>query len=344
MHVVELTEPGTFEHRERPRPAPGPNEVLVEIRHVGICGSDVHYYEHGRIGDYVVSDPLVLGHESAGVVAEVGSDVSHLEPGDRVALEPGVPCGECAQCRAGTYNLCPDVEFMATPPDDGAFAEFVAWDADFAYRLPDGVSTRAGALCEPLSVALHATRRAAIDLGETVLVTGAGPIGTMVLKAARAAGAGDIVVSDVVPSKLERAREMGATETVNVSERSLEAAIDDFTGGDGVDVVVEASGATPAIAATTTVVRRGGTVVCIGLSGDDEIPIATNELVDKELDFRGSFRFRNTYPDAISLLERGVIDVEDVIDFEMSMADLTAAFERAQEPDVVKGMVAVGSE
>ncbi|AFK21378.1 NAD(P)-dependent alcohol dehydrogenase (plasmid) [Haloferax mediterranei ATCC 33500] len=344
MHVVELTEPRNFEHSKRPRPTPNSGEVLVQIRHVGICGSDVHYFEHGRIGDYVVESPLILGHESAGEVVEVGSGVDHLSPGDRVSLEPGIPCGECARCRAGTYNLCPDVVFMATPPDDGAFAEFVSWDADFAYRLPEPVSTRAGALCEPLSVGIHATRRGEIGLGDTVLVTGAGPIGMMVLKAARAAGASDVLVSDVVPSKLDRARNAGAATTVNVADEDLTDAVAAFTDGEGVDVVVEASGAAAAIASTTEVVRRGGTIVCIGLSQNDDIPIATNELVDKELDLRGSFRFRNTYHTAISLLEQGAIEVEDIIDFEMSMRDLTAAFERAQEPDVCKGMVELPSE
>jgi L-iditol 2-dehydrogenase len=342
MHVVELTDSGVFEHRERDRPDPAADEVLVEVRHVGICGSDVHYYEHGRIGDYVVEDPLILGHESAGEVVAVGDEVTGLEPGDEVALEPGIPCGECARCRAGEYNLCPDVEFMATPPDDGAFAEYVAWDADFAHRLPQTVSTRAGALCEPLSVALHATRRAEIGLGDSVLVTGAGPIGMLVSEAVRAAGAGSVLVSDVVPEKLERAEAYGATATVNPAEESLSAAVADFTDGEGVDAVIEASGAPPAVAATVDAVRRGGTVLCIGLSAEDEIPIETNEIVDKELDFRGSFRFRNTYADAVSLLERGAVDVERIIDFEMPMADLTAAFERAREPDVVKGMVTVG--
>ncbi|MDS0295069.1 NAD(P)-dependent alcohol dehydrogenase [Halogeometricum luteum] len=342
MQTVELTEPGVFEHRERDRPDPAPGEILVRVTHVGICGSDIHYYEHGRIGDYVVEEPLILGHESAGEVAAVGDGVTEFEPGDEVTLEPGVPCGECARCRAGEYNLCPDVEFMATPPDHGAFAEYVAWDADFAYGLPESVSTRAGALCEPLSVAIHVARRADVELGDSVLVSGAGPIGMLVGEAARAAGAGSVLVSDVVETKLERAAEYGATATVNVAEESLTDTVDEFTDGEGVDVVIEASGAAQSVKSTVDAVRRGGTVVCVGLAAEDEIPIQTNEIVDKELDFKGSFRFRNTYDDAVSLLERGAVDVERIIDFEMPMSDLTAAFERATEPDVVKGMVRVG--
>jgi L-iditol 2-dehydrogenase len=342
MRSVVLTDPETFELEERPRPEPGPEEVLVAIRHVGICGSDLHYYRHGRIGDFVVEDPLVLGHESAGDVVAVGADVDDLEAGDAVALEPGVPCLDCDYCRRGTYNLCPDVRFMATPPDDGAFTEYVAWPAAFAYRLPEAVSTRVGALCEPLSVAVHAARRGDVGVGDTVLVTGGGPIGMLVMEAARAAGASEIILSDVVPEKLDRAARRGADLTVDVSEESLRERVDAVTGGDGVDVVIEASGAEPAVRATTDVVRRGGTVVFIGLSADGEIPLDTNDIVNRELDVHGSFRFRNTYPVAIDLLANGRVDVEGIIDFEMPLAEATAAFERTDDPTVIKGLITVG--
>lgn len=177
MRAAVLTDTERFELRDRDRPTPASDEVLVAVRDVGICGSDVHYYERGRIGDHVATDPLILGHESAGVVVEVGADVDSHEPGDRVAMEPGVPCRRCEQCKRGEYHLCPDVEFMATLPDDGAFTEYVAWPADYAYALPDSVSTLEGALCEPLSVGIHACRRADVGVGDSVLVTGAGPIG-----------------------------------------------------------------------------------------------------------------------------------------------------------------------
>src|SRR5512141_2535439 len=168
---------------ERPIPRPGPDEVLVAIRAVGVCGSDVHYWHEGRIGDFVVQAPLVLGHECAGVVVESGAEVTSLAPGDRVALEPGVPCRRCPACKSGRYNLCPDVIFMATPPVDGAFAQYVVHPADFAYRLPDHASLEEGALLEPLSVGIHAARRAGVGLGDTVLVGGAGPIGLTALLA-----------------------------------------------------------------------------------------------------------------------------------------------------------------
>jgi L-iditol 2-dehydrogenase len=342
MQSAVLTEPETFEFEDRPRPDPGPTDVLVAVGHVGICGSDVHYYRHGRIGDFVVENPLVLGHESAGEVVAVGEDVENLAPGDRVALEPGVPCLDCGACRRGEYNLCPDVRFMATPPIDGAFTEYVAWPAEFAYPLPESVSTREGALCEPLSVGLHAARRGNVDVGDTVLVTGAGPIGMLAMEAARVNGASDVVVSDVVPEKRDRARERGADATVDPSSENPAERVAALTGGDGADVVIEASGAEAAIRSTTDAVRRGGTIVLVGLAADGEVPLDTHDIINEELDVHGSFRFRNTYPAAVDLLASGDVDVEGIIDFEMPLSDLTAAFERTDDPSLVKGMVAVG--
>ncbi len=342
MRVAVLDQPGSFVVEERDKPAPGPDEVVVEIGQVGICGSDVHYYEHGRIGDYVVESPLVLGHESAGEVVSVGENVEgDFDVGDRVTLEPGVPCRRCAHCKRGEYNLCPDVTFMATPPDDGAFAEFVAWPADFAYRLPDSVSTREGALCEPLSVGIHAARRGDVGVGDSVLVSGCGPIGLLAMEAAKAAGATEVFISDVVPEKLALAEERGADATIDVRETDLADAVSDLTDGEGVDVVIEASGAVPAIRTTIDAVRRGGTVVLVGLAQDAEIPLDTGDIIDNELDIHGSFRYRNTYPAAIQLLADGAVDVEGIVDFEMALADVDSAFERAKESGTVKGMISV---
>ncbi|PSP83334.1 alcohol dehydrogenase [Halobacteriales archaeon QS_1_68_17] len=341
MQAAVLSEPGKLKLEERARPEPGPGEVLVAVGEVGICGSDVHYYEHGRIGDYVVEEPLVLGHESAGEVVAAGADVSGVEPGDRVALEPGVPCRRCAHCKRGEYHLCPDVTFMATPPDDGAFAEYVAWPADFAYPLPDAVSLREGALCEPLSVGIHACRRGGVGSGDAVLITGCGPIGLTVMEAARAAGATDVVVSDVVGSKLDLAADRGADRTVNVAEESLDDAVADVTGGAGVDVVVEASGAPAAVGSAFDAVRRGGTVVLVGLADEAEIPIDVLDVIDSELDVHGSFRYANTYDVAVDLLAAGRVDVAGIVDFEMGLAAVDDAFRRAMDPETVKGMITI---
>lgn len=335
MQTAVLTEPGTIELQDRERPTPDPDEVLVRIHEVGICGSDVHYFEHGRIGDFVVDDPLILGHESAGEVAAVGTNVSGLSVGDRVAIEPGVPCRTCEECAAGRYHLCPDITFMATPPDDGAFAEFVTWPADFVYPLSQGVTLREGALCEPLSVGLHAADLAEIDPGDSVLITGAGPIGLVGLEVVRAAGATAIYVTDVVESKLDRARDRGARLAINVAERDLAQELP----GDGVDVVIEASGAPGVHEQALSAVAPGGTVVCVGLPAAGTVPLDIVSITNREITLQGSFRYSNTYRDALSLLASGSVDVAGLIDDTYPLEDIHAAFDRARDPDVVKVMV-----
>ncbi|MDX6504978.1 MAG: L-iditol 2-dehydrogenase, partial [Gaiellaceae bacterium] len=213
--VAVLYEPGDVRIEQRPVPAPADREVLVEVRTVGVCGSDVHYYEHGRIGSYVVERPLVLGHEVAGVVVERGARAQRHPVGQRVALEPGVPCGSCEECRLGRYNLCTDVRFFATPPVDGAFADFVTIHEDFAFALPDGMSDDVGALMEPLSVGIWACRKAGVTAGDRVLVTGAGPIGLLAMQVAKAFGATDVAISDVNEHRLAVAERMGATRILH---------------------------------------------------------------------------------------------------------------------------------
>src|SRR3954463_14050866 len=209
MKVAVLHAPGEIRIEERERPEPGPREVLVQITAVGVCGSDVHYYEHGRIGPFVVDAPLILGHESAGRVVELGPGATKHAVGDRVTLEPGVPCGRCRECRAGRYNLCADVRFFATPPIDGAFADFVAIHEDFAFALPDSISDEAGALMEPLSVGIWACQKANVSAGDRVLVTGAGPIGLLAAQCARAFGATEIAVTDLNARRLSLAESTG---------------------------------------------------------------------------------------------------------------------------------------
>src|SRR3954449_12177060 len=209
MQVSVLRKAGDIGVEEREVPTPGRGEVLVEIGSVGVCGSDVHYYEHGRIGRFVVDAPLVLGHEAGGVVVEVGPEVSTLQPGQRVSIEPGVPCRRCRQCLSGRYNLCPDVRFFATPPYDGAFCQYVAMPAAFVYPVPDTVSDDAAGLLEPLSVGVWACRRAQVGPGSTVLVTGAGPIGLIAAQTARAFGADRVAVTDVSAHRLELAEQLG---------------------------------------------------------------------------------------------------------------------------------------
>ena len=292
---------------EVPVPAPGPREVLVEVRAVGVCGSDVHYYEHGRIGPYVVSEPLILGHESSGVVVGQGSGATRHQLGQRVALEPGVPCGRCRQCRAGRYNLCADVRFFATPPVHGAFANYVTIHEDFAFALPDEVSDDAGALIEPLSVGIWACRKAGLRGGEHVLVTGAGPIGLLAMQAALALGATRVTVADINLHRLELARRTGATRAVDLRERPLGEA------GVEADVLLECSGHPAALADGIRSLRPGGAAVAVGMGPGEEAAIPLALLQNREITLTGTFRYANTYPTAIELVAAGRVDVEAIV-------------------------------
>ena len=234
MRAAVLNRPGEVEVVERPTPTPGPHEVLVRVRAVGVCGSDTHYYDHGRIGRFVVEQPMVLGHESAGVIEGVGSAVDPARVGQRVSIEPGVPCFTCHECLAGRYNLCPDMVFYATPPVDGSLAELAVIHEAFAHPVPDSVSDEAAALLEPLSVGVWSCRKGGVGLGTSVLVTGAGPIGLVAVQVARAAGAAQVVVADVNPHRLAVAATLGATRTVDVRETSL---VESYAGGPGPDVL-----------------------------------------------------------------------------------------------------------
>ncbi|MBZ0189261.1 MAG: NAD(P)-dependent alcohol dehydrogenase [Candidatus Obscuribacterales bacterium] len=293
---------------------PGANEVLVKTKAVGICGSDVHYYLEGRIGPFIVNEPLILGHETAGEVAKVGKNVSHLKEGDRVALEPGVPCGCTDFVKRGLYNLCPSIEFFATPPVHGTFAEYFVHDANFAFKLPDNVSFEEGAMCEPLSVGIHATRQGSIGLGSRVLITGAGPIGLVNVLCAKAAGAGLIIVVETHKNRITMAKECGATHAIQSFDRKeIISQIEEITDGTGVDVVIECSGAGPAAQTAVEALKPGGTLVFVGLFSQLEVPMDLNAITQKELTYKGVFRYRNTYSTAIDLIASGRLDVKPLI-------------------------------
>ena len=303
---------------EKPLPQPKAEEVLVRIGAVGVCGSDVSYYKKGRIGRYVVEEPIILGHESAGTVVATGEAVDSLQPGDRVAIEPGVPCRRCDYCKQGRYNLCPDVVFMATPPVDGAFCEYYCTPADFAFKLPDNVSLEEAAMMEPLACGIHAVRRGRLKPGETVVIVGAGPIGLMVLQAARAFGAANRIVLDIETHRLEMAQELGATQVINPELEDPRQTVNRVQEG-GADVVIEAAGANSTSKLVTQLVRRGGRIVWIGLPGLEHVPISVLEIVDNELDLLGVFRYANIYPQAIQLTGMGLVDVRSMITHKYSL-------------------------
>lgn len=306
------------------RPKIGREDVLVRVRSVGVCASDVHYYEHGRIGRYIVDAPLILGHESAGEVVEIGPAVTHLSEGDRVTLEPGIPCKSCAYCLAGRYNLCESVCFMATPPVHGSFVEYVSHPADFCFKIPDSMSFDEAALMEPLSVGLFAVERSNVRIGDNVAIIGAGPIGLVTLLVLKAQGINDVTVFDAVESRVESAEHLGACAAFNVHQCDLARDFDS-----AFDAVFETAGSAEATSLTTRLVSRGGSITLVGLVAETTIPFNSNEIVDKGVDVKGVFRYANTYPRAIQLVSSGLVDVSPLVSRHFSLDETADALEFA---------------
>jgi len=317
-----------------PVPEPGSNEVLVEIQAVGVCGSDVHYYEEGRIGSFVVREPLILGHESMGTVVALGESATKHEVGERVTLEPGVPDGTCRECRAGRYNLCPNVRFFATPPIDGAFTNYVSINEDFAFSLPDELSDNAGALMEPLSVGIWACTKGRVTAGDHVLVTGAGPIGLVTMQVAFAQGATEVTLTDVAGERLEIARQLGATRALNVAEEPLDKAGLEF------DVLIECSGNERALGDGIRCVRPAGSAVVVGMGPNEETSVPLAFIQTSEILLTGTFRYANTYPTAIDLAATGKVDLDGMVTSHYGLAETEEALQASgKDPANVKPMV-----
>nr|WP_248930793.1 NAD(P)-dependent alcohol dehydrogenase [Paenibacillus hamazuiensis] len=308
----------------------GPHDVLVKVMAVGVCGSDVHYYEHGRIGRKAVENPLIQGHECAGLVVQAGAEVTQVKIGDRVAIEPGMSCFRCEYCKAGKYNLCPSVRFLSSPPVDGAFAEYIVHPDHLLFPIPDHLSYEEATLVEPLSVGIHACRRAGLEAGSTVLIAGMGPVGLTAIIAARALGAENIAVTDVEPFRLGLAAEMGAKLCVNVLERDTAEAIAQWTGGRGVDMVIDTSGHAGVIDSSIEWLKRGGKLVLIGFPAAEKVPLNLTLLLQKEIAMYGTFRYTNTYPLGIELLASGRFDTKKLITDFYSLEDTALALERAR--------------
>ncbi|MGN1166127.1 MAG: NAD(P)-dependent alcohol dehydrogenase [Lachnospiraceae bacterium] len=326
-------------------PEVGEKEVLVQLEYVGICGSDVHYFHHGNCGAYKVNleEDYMLGHECAGTVVEVGAKVKDLKVGDKVALEPGITCGQCEFCKAGKYNLCPDVVFLATPPVQGCYEEYIAFPENMCFKLPDNMTTKEGCLIEPLSVGFHAANQGDVQVGESVVILGAGCIGLVTLLACKAHGAGNIIVADIVDARLEKAKELGATHVINSKEVNALEEIARLTGGKGADKVFETAGSPITIAQTPFAVKRGGTITLVGLSAQEEINYNFAQIMDKEATIKSVFRYRNIYPKAIEAVSAGAIDVNGIVTHEFDLDHIQEAFEEAinNKTDLVKAVIKV---
>jgi len=340
MRAAVMPIPGEIIFETRDIPSPKPDEVLVKIRHVGICGSDLHYYEHGRIGSYVVEKPIILGHESAGEVVETGSRVKDLKTGDLVTLEPGYTCGKCSYCKAGLYNLCADVVFMATPPYDGAFVEYVAYPAEMAFKLPAGMDTSEGALIEPLAVGFHAANQAEAKLGQSAVILGSGCIGLVTMLALKAMGVTEIYVADLLPKRLDKAKKLGASEVLKADTVNVSEAVMELTGGAGVDMVFETAGSGSATKQTAELVKRGGRIVLVGMAPEAIIPYDFGMLISKEASIRTVFRYRNLYPSAIKAVGAG-LPLKEIITDTFKFNDIKEALDYSvkNKRDVVKGII-----
>lgn len=318
-------------------------DVLVKLEYVGICGSDVHYLEHGKIGDFIVDGDFILGHECAGTVIELGSGVQNLKVGDKVALEPGVTCGQCEFCKTGRYNLCPDVEFLATPPYHGSMMKYIAFPENMCFKLPDNITTKEGALVEPLAVGMHAALQGGVKLGDSVVILGAGTIGLVTLLACKAYGATDITVVDVIPKRLEYAKKLGATTVINAAEADALVEVDKMTNKKGVDIVIETAGSARTISQTPYMVKNGGTIVLVGLAPQDIIEFNFAKIMAKEAQIKSVFRYRNIYPTAIKAIAQGIINITGIVTHEFDFEDSAKAFDYVinNKQDVVKAVIKV---
>lgn len=332
-----------IEIREIDLPVPKEKEVLIKLEYVGICGSDVHYLENGRIGDFVVNGDFILGHECAGTVVQVGPGVEKLKVGDRVALEPGITCGRCGFCKSGKYNLCPDVQFLATPPYQGCLMDYIAFPENMAFKLPDNVSTKEGALVEPLAVGLHAATQGRVKLGDRVVVFGAGAIGLVSLLASKAFGATEVIVVDIIEKRLEWAKDLGATHVINAKKENAIERINQLTDGKGAEVVIETAGSEATIQQVPYAVKRGGTIVLVGLAPKDIIDFDFMQIMTKEAEIKSVFRYRNLYPAAIGAIADGKVPVKGIVTHEFEFEDARKAFDFVIEnkSDVVKAVIKI---
>lgn len=341
MKIALMETPGNIKIKEVEKPKPKDDELLVQIKHVGICGSDIHYYEHGKIGDFVVEKPIILGHESAGVVVDMGKNVKNFEIGDSVTIEPGYTCGKCEYCLSGRYNLCPDVIFMATPPYDGAFSEYVAYPAYMVFKLPKNMSTLEGALIEPLAVGIYSTDLGEAKLGQSAVILGSGAIGLCTLMSLKAKGINEIYVVDVLENRLNKAKELGATKTINAKDEDPIKVVMDFTNGEGVDMVYEAAGHPTTILQTSKFVKKGGVVVLIGMSANSVVPYDFGTLMGKEASIKTVFRYRNIYPKAIKSVADGIIPISKIVTNTFKMDEIPFAMDYSvkNKSDIVKAVI-----
>lgn len=352
MKVAKLRGIRDVAIEEVPVPEPGPGEALVRVTRVGVCGSDVHYYAHGRIGDAVIQPGQIVGHEFAGVVERLGppgpldQGASDIQPGTRVAVEPSVNCGHCDRCEAGCPNQCPNVRFFGTPPVQGAFAEYVCHPLRLLYPAPDDLTDADVAQIEPLGVGIHTVVRARPAPGDTVAVFGCGPIGLFTIQCARAAGASRVLATDVLDYRLEFARKLGADEVMNASSGGVAEWVGELTGGRGADVTYDCAGKQESIDDCMAAARIGGRVGLVGIPRDDRVSYEPHHMRRKELDVHNIRRSRSAVRPGLAMAKAGQIDLRAMVTHTFGLDEIKKAFDLvdAYADGVVKAMIVVSEK
>ena len=321
---------------EIPMPQPPKDHVQVQVKCTGICGSDMHLCRYAEIGIFKAEAPLILGHESAGIVTSLGENVTSLQVGDRVAIEAGIPCSTCDQCMNGRYHLCPEVVFKSTPPHHGQLAKYITHPARWLHKIPETISYEEGALLEPLSVAIAALDRVRAKFGKSLLITGCGPIGLLVLAVAKATGVHPIVMTDVQEGRLTYAKKMGATATYRIdSGKSEQETAKDvrnfFDRCEGAECVLECTGIESSFRTAIMATRDAGTCCLVGVGKNDQT-IPVNNFAMREVDIRGLFRYHHTYPRAIALISSGILDIKHLITHKFEFNDALKAFDTVADP------------
>jgi L-iditol 2-dehydrogenase len=333
-----------------PRPAPGPGEVLLRVASVGVCGSDVHYYEHGRIGSQVVTAPIIMGHEFSARIAELGAGVEGLQVGQLVTVEPGISCGQCEPCLHGHPNLCPNVRFCGTPPIDGVFAEYTVMPAHNCFPLPDTFDAVAAAMLEPLGIAIHTVDLAHLKPGQTVAVLGAGPVGLLIAAVAKAGGASKIYMTEPLAHRRQFALDYIADAALDpyAPDHRAPDAVDEvmrLTGSRGVDVAFEAAGAPETPQQAAAMARIGGKVIIAGIPADDAMVMNASTVRHKGLTIKIVRRMKHTYPRAIRLVETGMVDVRSLATHLLPLDRIAEAFElvSAYDDGVIRAVIQVAT-
>lgn len=341
MKVNVLVGKQKLEWVEREIPQPGPGELQIKLEYVGVCGSDLHFYQEGRLGNWELDGPLALGHEPGGIVSGIGEGVTGFKIGDKVSIEPAVPCGECDDCKKGHYNLCKNIKMLAIPHErDGVNAEYCVHPASFCYKLPDNMDTMEGALLEPLSVGFHATELADAKVGETAIILGSGCIGLCTLLSLKARGVQEIYVADVLQKRLDKALELGATRVFNSKEESIEEFAKTLPGG-GADQVFECAGNRVTTLQTCRLIKRAGKVTLVGVSPEPVLELDIATLNAMEGTIYSVYRYRNTWDKLISAVSSGLIPVKKIVSHVFDFADCSEAIDYSlkHKDEVIKAVI-----